>query len=52
MFTIFIIANDPYPPKQVQVTEQATAIAIARLLMYDPHILSIDVYDKQGEKII
>ena len=52
MFTIFIIANDPHPPKQVQVTEQATAIAIARLLMYDPHILSVDVFNKQGEKII
>lgn len=52
MFTIFIIANDPHPPKQVQVREQTTAIAVARLLMYDPHILAVDVFNKQGEKII
>ena len=52
MFTISIVANDAYPSKRVQVAEQVTAIAIARLLMYDPHILAVDVYNEQGEKII
>ena len=52
MFTIFIVANDPHPAKRIQVREQVTAIAIARLLMYDPHILVVDVFNEQGEKII
>ena len=52
MFTIIIISKDPYPPKEIKVMEQTTAIAVARLLIYDSSILSVDVYNKQGEKII
>jgi hypothetical protein len=51
MYQIIIIANDPHPPKSVSVRERSTAIAVARLLLYDPHILAVDVYDAQGNKI-
>ena len=51
MYQIIIIANDPHPPKSVSVSDKTTAISVARLLLYDPHMLNVEVYDAEGNKI-